>query len=223
VFEARSGLKIPLLPNGEPTILNRNKRLVVLSRYDIDRNQYENIFMERIDFGSFYKSAALSIDNFTTNSLVWVNLDDLLKELSNKCIDLDSINVRTITTTKQKRASNKKLQDRKADLEKQEPEKSQKKSDELSEDGSESKGKKGTPVEIPENEEIIVAANFAIEYDLGDLLSCPRNMEIIKTRMLLFRPHHPKDNLYQSAWTMTGLSFLVGALIPVLYYNFLLK
>jgi hypothetical protein len=222
VLEARSGLKIPLLSNGEPTIINRNKRLVVLSRFDIDRNQYENIFMERIDFGNLYKSTALSIDNFTTNSLVWVNLDDLLKELSNtRYIDLDSINVRTITTAKQKRAAKKKLPVRDAKLEKPDPEKAKKKSDEDSSETTEEK--KDSPKKIRENEEIIEPTNFAIEYDLGDLLSSPRNMEIIKTRLLLFRPHPSKDALYQSAWAMTGLSFLVGALIPVLYYNFLLK
>ena len=228
VVEARTGLKIPLLQNGEPSIVNRNKRLIVLSRFGAERNQFEHFLVERIDFGSFPKNNVLSGDNFTTNELVWVNLDDLLAELSSEHIDLNCINVRVITTTKRREALRKNLEDLEEEkMKSQKASKKQKAAGDKtsgSEGGKkETKGGEETPSEQTANEEIVEAIDIGIEYDLVDLLTTPRNLEILKTRLYLYRPPQSKDSLYKSAWTMAGLSFLVGALIPVLYYNFLLK
>ena len=226
VIEARTGLKIPLLPNGEPSIINRNKRLITLSRYDFDRKLFEHILVERIDFGSFPKGNVLSVENFTTNNLIWVNLSDLLRELSSEFVYLKRVNVRVITTTKRKRVSKRKIEE----LEKKEA-KLASKQRETSEDllkgkvsgGKKAEGKGDIPKTEAPNGEFVESTDFGIEYDLADLLTSPRNLEILKTRLYLFRPIPSKANLYESAWTMAGLSLLVGALLPVLYYNFLLK
>lgn len=67
------------------------------------------------------------------------------------------------------------------------------------------------------NQEYVETKHLSIGYDLADLLSLPRNLEIIKTRLIPTRTFVVKKSLTNNTLIMAGLASIIAFAIPIIY------